>query len=157
MLVGAIVLNPQGIAIQAPAQLADLLVPFLGKAAPIVMGIALLGAGFSSLLGNTQRGMVLLSAGFDKEVSLESKIIRWGCVISLAFACIICFVYGGSPTQLIFIANIATSIATPVAGLFIMLMFWKPEVQGGLKPPRVLQVCMTVSYIFTLFIFKFKF
>lgn len=151
MLVGAIVLNPQGIAIQAPAQLADLLVPFLGKAAPIVMGIALLGAGFSSLLGNTQRGMVLLSAGFDKEVSLESKIIRWGCVISLAFACIICFVYGGSPTQLIFIANIATSIATPVAGLFIMLMFWKPEVQGGLKPPRVLQVCMTVSYIFTLF------
>ncbi|MGN0333228.1 MAG: Nramp family divalent metal transporter [Lachnospiraceae bacterium] len=66
-------------------------------------------------------------------------------------ACIVCFVYGGSPTQLIFIANIATSIATPVAGLFIMLMFWKPEVQGGLKPPRVLQVCMTVSYIFTLF------
>lgn len=150
MLVGAIVLHPQGIAIQAPAQLADLLVPFLGKAAPVVMGIALLGAGFSSLLGNTQRGMVLLSAGFDKEVSLESNIIRWGCVASLAFACIVCFIYDGSPTQLIFIANIATSIATPVAGLFIMLMFWKPEVQGGLKPPRALQVCMTVSYLFTL-------
>lgn len=150
MLVGAIVLNPQGIAIQAPAQLADLLAPFLGKAAPYVMGIALLGAGFSSLLGNTQRGMVLLSAGFDKDVALESKLIRWGCVASLAFACIVCFIYDGSPTQLIFIANIATSIATPVAGLFVMLMFWKTEVQGGLKPPRVLQVCMTVSYVFTL-------
>lgn len=150
MLVGAIVLNPQGIAIQAPAQLAELLVPFLGGAAKYVMGIALLGAGFSSLLGNTQRGMVLLSAGFDKDVALESKIIRWGCVASLAFACVICFIYDGSPTQLIFIANIATSIATPVAGLFIMLMFWKTEVQGGLKPPRVLQVLMTVSYCFTL-------
>lgn len=150
MLVGAIVLNPQGIAIQAPAQLADLLAPFLGKAAPYVMGIALLGAGFSSLLGNTQRGMVLLSAGFDKDVALESKLIRWGCVASLAFACIVCFIYDGSPTQLIFIANIATSIATPVAGLFVMLMFWKTEVQGGLKPPRILQVCMTVSYAFTL-------
>lgn len=150
MLVGAIVLHPQGIAIQAPAQLAELLVPFLGNAAKYVMGIALLGAGFSSLLGNTQRGMVLLSAGFDKDVALESKIIRWGCVASLAFACVICFIYDGSPTQLIFIANIATSIATPVAGLFIMLMFWKTEVQGGLKPPRVLQVCMTVSYCFTL-------
>ena len=150
MLVGAIVLNPQGIAIKAPAQLADLLVPFLGKAANIVMGIALLGAGFSSLLGNTQRGMVLLSAGFDKDVALESKNIRWGCVATLVFACVICFAYGGSPTQLIFIANIFTSIATPVAGLFITLMFWKKEVQGGLKAPRVLQVCMTIGYIFTL-------
>ena len=150
ILVGAIVLHPQGIAIKAPAQLAELLVPFLGKAANIVMGIALLGAGFSSLLGNTQRGMVLLSAGFDKDVALESKNIRWGCVATLVFACIVCFVYGGSPTQLIFIANIATSIATPVAGLFITLMFWKNEVQGGLKAPRVLQVCMTISYIFTL-------
>ena len=44
MLVGAIVLNPQGIQIKAPAQLAALLVPFLGKASNIVMGVALLGA-----------------------------------------------------------------------------------------------------------------
>ena len=150
MLVGAIVLHPQGISIQAPAQLADLLVPFLGKAAPIVMGIALLGAGFSSLLGNTQRGMVLLSAGFSRETSLESSLIRWGCVVSLAFACVICFIYDGSPTQLIFIANIATSIATPVAGLFVMLILWKKEVHHEAKPPRILQICMTVSYIFTL-------
>lgn len=150
MLVGAIVLNPQGIQIKAPAQLAALLVPFLGKASNIVMGVALLGAGFSSLLGNTQRGMVLLSAGFDKDVALESKLIRWGCMITLAFACVVCFIYDGSPTQLIFIANIATSIATPVAGLFITLMFWKKEVQAGLKAPRVLQVLMTVSYLFTL-------
>lgn len=150
ILVGAIVLNPQGIKIKAPAQLADLLVPFLGKAANYVMGIALLGAGFSSLLGNTQRGMVLLSAGFDKDVSLESKIIRWGCVATLIFACAVCFAYGGSPTQLIFIANIATSVATPVAGLFITLIFWKKEVQAGLRAPRLLQILMTVSYIFTL-------
>ena len=29
-------------------------------------------------------------------------------------------------------------------------MFWKKEVQDGLKAPRVLQVLMTVSYLFTL-------
>lgn len=46
VLVGAIVLNPEGIAIKAPAQLGDLLRPFLGKAAPVVMGIAIIGAGF---------------------------------------------------------------------------------------------------------------
>lgn len=150
ILVGAIVLHPQAIAITAPAQLGELLVPFLGNAAKYVMGIALLGAGFSSLLGNTQRGMVLLSAGFDKEVGLETKTIRLGCLICLAVACVICFIYGGSPTQLIFLANVATAIATPVAGLFIMLMIWKVEVNAGLKQPRVLQICMTISYLFAL-------
>lgn len=151
MLVGAIVLHPQGAAIKAPAQLGDLLVPFLGKAAYPVMGIALLGAGFSSLLGNTQRGMVLLNAGLNKEVGLESKSIKWGCLICIVIATIICFVYDGSPTQLIFIANLATAIATPVAGLFTMLMLWKAEVNAGLKSPRVLQILMTVSYLFALF------
>lgn len=150
VLVGAVVLNPQGISISAPAQLAELLTPFLGATAPYVMGIALLGAGFSSLLGNTQRGMVLLNAGLDKEVGLESKSIRWGCLICLALTTVICFAYGGSPTQLIFIANLATAIATPVGGLFITLMIWRKDVCAGLKPPRVLQICMTISYLFAM-------
>ncbi|MGT2742827.1 Nramp family divalent metal transporter [Streptococcus plurextorum] len=134
ILVGAIVLHPQHIAIKAPAQLADLLVPFLGQTAKYVMGIALLGAGFSSLLGNTQRGMVLLNAGLNKDVSLESKLIRWGCLACLAFACIICFTYNGSPTQLIFLANVATAIATPTAGLFVTLMIWRKDCTKMSKP-----------------------
>lgn len=63
VLVGAIVLHPQGLRIKAPAQLAAMLRPFLGGYANLVMGLALLGAAFSSLLGNTQRGVVLLNAG----------------------------------------------------------------------------------------------
>ena len=63
ILVGAVVLHPQGLSIKAPAQLAEMLVPIMGGAARYIMGFALLGAGFSSLLANTQRGMVLLGAG----------------------------------------------------------------------------------------------
>ncbi len=150
VLVGAIVLNPTGTAITAPAQLGDLLVPFLGKAAPIVMGVALLAAGFSSLLGNTQRGMVLLAAGIDKPVELESRFIRWGCLLCIAFAAIICYSYGGSPTQLIFIANIATAVATPFGGFFVMRMIFREDVNKELKTPRVLQICMVISYVFAL-------
>ena len=128
VLVGAIVLHPDGIAIKAPAQLGDLLRPFLGNAAPIVMGVAIIGAGFSSLLGNTQRGVVLLNAGINKEIGLESKPVKTLCIACLAVATVICFAYGGSPTQLIFIANVATSIATSVAG-----------------------VSMTICYIFALY------
>lgn len=150
ILVGAIVLHPQGLSISAPAQLAEMLVPIMGSAAKYIMGLALLGAGFSSLLANTQRGMVLLGAGFDKDVSLESKFIRIGCLASLVFAMIICYSYGGSPTQLILIANLATSIATPVGGLFIVLLLWRKDVNEGYKSPTALRVCMTVSYVFAV-------
>lgn len=41
-----------------------------------------------------------------------------------------------------------TSIGTPVAGFFITRMIWRKDVHRGVKPPRALQICMTVSYIF---------
>lgn len=152
VLVGAIVLHPTGTSIKAPAQLADLLVPFLGeRLAPIIMGIAIVGAGFSSLLGNTQRGVVLMNAGINKEIGLDSRPIKIGCFLCLAIATVICFIYGGSPTQLIFIANVATSVATLVAGLFMVLILWKKELFLGMKAPRVLQVSMTVCYIFAVY------
>ncbi len=150
VLVGAIVLHPAGTKITTPAQLGELLVPFLGKAAPFIMGIALLAAAFSSLLGNTQRGMVLLAAGIDKPTSLESKFIRWGCLICLAFTATICYSYGGSPTQLIFLANIATAIATPFGGFFVCLMIFRKDINEGLKTPKILQICMLISYLFAL-------
>ena len=150
VLVGAIVLHPQGLSIKAPAQLAEMLVPIMGGSARYIMGLALLGAGFSSLLANTQRGMVLLGAGLNKDVSLESKFIRIGCLACLAFAMVVCYSYGGSPTQLILMANIATSIATPVGGLFMLLMIWRDDLSEGYKKPTVLRVCMTISYIFAV-------
>lgn len=150
ILVGAIVLNPTGETIKAPAQLAEMLVPIMGNAARYIMGIALLGAGFSSLLGNTQRGMVLLGAGFEKDVSLTSKFVRIGCMICLAFGAIVCYSYGGSPTQLIFLANLGTSVSTPVAGLFITLLIWRKDVNEGYKTPTALRICMTISYVFVL-------
>ena len=127
-----------------------MLVPIMGSAAKYIMGLALVGAGFSSLLANTQRGMVLLGAGFDKDVGLETRFIRYGCLICLIFAMIICYSYGGSPTQLILMANVATSIATPVGGLFILLLLWRKDVNEGYKNPTVLRICMTISYIFVV-------
>lgn len=151
ILVGAVVLHPQGLSIKAPAQLAEMLVPIMGGVARYIMGLALMGAGFSSLLANTQRGMVLLGAGFDRDVSLESKFIRFGCLACLAFAAVVCYSYGGSPTQLILMANIATSIATPFGGLFTLLLLWRKDVNEGYRAPTALRICMTVSYIFALF------
>lgn len=150
MLVAAIVLNPTQTAVSSPAQLAEMLVPVMGNIARPIMGIALLGAGFSSLLGNTQRGVVLLNAGFDKPTSLEDKSVRIGAFLVLAVSAIICFLYGGSPVQLIFIANLATAISTPVAGAFILMMLWRKDTNAGLKPPTALRISMTGCYVVCL-------
>lgn len=155
VLVGAIVLHPAHLSIKQPAQLAEMLSPFMGKYAPILMGVALLGAGFSSLLGNTQRGMVLLNAGLNKSVELESKEVKWGCFWCIIIATVLCFVYSGSPTQLIFIANIATSIATPLAGFFMTLLIFKKELYGDEQPSVLLKYSMLVSYVFVLIITGF--
>ena len=150
VLVGAIVLNPQGTKNHSACTVGGAAGAVSWKCGKICHGTCSLGSRIFFLLGNTQRGMVLLNAGFDKEVGLESGSIRWGCVLCLVFALIVCFSYGGSPTQLIFIANVATAIATPVGGLFITMMIWRKDVSCGMKPPRVLQICMTVSYLFAL-------
>ncbi len=155
VLVGAIVLHPQGLSIKQPAQLAVMLQPFMGDAAKYVMGIALVAAGFSSLLGNTQRGMVLFNAGYNWNVGLESKPIKLGCLVSLVIATIICFAYNGSPTQLIYIANIATAIATPVAGFFITRMIFRADVNEGFGNPVVLKYSMLISYVFVLVVTVF--
>jgi Mn2+/Fe2+ NRAMP family transporter len=150
VLVGAIVLHPSHTKITSPVQLGDLLIPFLGKAAHPVMGIALLAGAFSSLLGNTQRGMVLLGAGINRDTGLETKFIRWGSLICIAFASVICFSYGGSPTQLIFIANLSTAIATPVGGFFVCRMIFRKDINEDYPAPRALQICMVISYVFAL-------
>ena len=128
--------------------MAAMLKPVLGTFANPVMGLALLGAAFSSLLGNTQRGVVLLNAGMDWSVGLESKRVRWTCVACILFGVIVCFAYSGSPTQLIFLANLATSIGTPTAVFFVTLLMWRKDINAGMRAPRLLQVSMTVCYIF---------
>lgn len=155
VLVGAIVLFPQQAVITSTTQMADMLVPFMGNAAKYIMGIALLAAAFSSLLGNTHRSVVLLNAGFNKPTGLEEKSIRWGSLIVLAVSAIVSFSYGGSPIQLIYIANIATAIATPVAGIFICLLLFRKDVNKGVKQPRVLQICMVISYLFAVILTGF--
>ena len=150
VLVGAIVLHPQHIVISSPTELSSLLKPFLGKYAPIIMGIALLAAAFSSLLGNTHRSVVLLNAGFDKPTNLDHKSIQIGAVVVLIFSSIVSFGYGGSPIELIYISNIATSIATPIAGFFMTILLFKKDVNKGEKRPYILQGAMVISYGFCL-------
>lgn len=145
--VGAVVLNPTGATINAPADLAAMLVPTLGAAAPIVMGVALLAAAFAAIMGNTGRCVVFLMAGLDKSTSLEGHNVKVAAGVVMALAIVVCFIFGGSPVQLLYFSNVATSVATPVAGFFITRMIWREDIACGIRGHKALRVCMTISYV----------
>lgn len=144
--VGAVVLNPTGAAIKAPADLAAMLVPTLGAAAPVVMGVALLAAAFAAIMGNTGRCVVFLMAGLDKPTNLEGRNVKVAAGVVMALAIVVCFIFGGSPVQLLYFSNVATSIATPVAGFFITRMIWREDIACGVRGHKALRICMTISY-----------
>lgn len=152
LLVGAIVLHPAGTQIKAAVQLAESLEPLLGSKAGLVMGFALLAAALAALLGNTHRTVVLLNAGFNKPTSLEDKSIKRNSMIIIVIAAIICFIYGKSPVQLLYFANVASAIATPAAGLFVVLLIFRKDVNNGYKIPWFLGSCMIISYLFYAFL-----
>lgn len=146
LLVGAVIVNPMGGTIKTASDLATLLVPVLGGWSALVMGIALLAAAFAAIMGNTGRCVVFLNAGLNKATGLDSKNVKVSAAALLVFALVVCMIFGGNPVQLVYFSNVATSIATPVAGLFITLMIYRKDLGGKLAFPRGLRVCMTISY-----------
>ena len=45
----------------------------------------------------------------------------------------------------------AVTTAAMLGGLFILLLIWRKDVNEGYKSPTALRICMTISYIFALF------
>ena len=150
MSTGAIVLNPQGIVIQSPAELAELLAPVLGGAARYVMGFSIVGAAFSSLLGTSQRTAVLMLDGLGLPCGLDQKVTRFFCTGVLVFAAVMALTLGSSPVQLVLAAQICTAVATPVAGIFMILLMLRKDVGAELKRPWLLIAAMIVSYLIAL-------
>jgi Mn2+/Fe2+ NRAMP family transporter len=150
LLTSAIVLHPKGIVVRSPAELAVQLRPVLGGAAPIIMGLSMLGAAFSSLLGTSQRTAVLMLDSIGKPCGLDNLSTKIFTTAVLAFAATVAFIFGRQPIQLVIIAQICTSVATPVTGLFLTLLLFSKKLNKGYKRPTLLIIFMTVSYIFTL-------
>lgn len=147
---GAIVLHPQGIVIQSPAELAGLLVPVLGGAARYVMGFSIIGAAFSSLLGTSQRTAVLMLDGLGLPCGLDQKITRYFSAAVLLFGAVMALILGRSPVQLVLAAQVCTAVATPVAGIFMVLLLMRKDIGADLKRPKLLIAAMIVSYAIAL-------
>ncbi|QQO09102.1 Nramp family divalent metal transporter [Breznakiella homolactica] len=150
LLTSAIVLYPKGVIVRSPTELAEQLRPVLGNFAPIIMGLSMLGAAFSSLLGTSQRTAVLMLDSLGKPCGLDNMSTKIFSSCVLAFGAIVAFIFGRQPIQLVIVAQVCTSVATPVAGLFLTLLLFSKKLNQGYKRPTALIVFMVLSYLFAL-------
>ncbi|MBA8823968.1 Mn2+/Fe2+ NRAMP family transporter [Saccharopolyspora lacisalsi] len=104
------------------ADLAGVLEPIAGQTGRVIFALGFFGAAFSSMLANATAGGTLLSDGLGGGNQLSSPRVRLGILAVLAFGALVTAVIGGSPIQLIIIAQALTVVVAPLLGLLLITL-----------------------------------
>jgi manganese transport protein len=115
------------------ADLAGVLEPIAGQTGRIIFALGFFGAAFSSMLANATAGGTLLSDGLGGGNQLSSPRVRLGILAVLAFGAIVTAVVGGSPVQLIIIAQALTVVVAPLLGLLLIILANKHSLMDDLR------------------------
>ena len=115
------------------ADLAGVLAPIAGDAGRIIFALGFFGAAFSSMLANATAGGTLLSDGLGWGNQLSSPRVRLAILGVLAFGAIVTAVVGGSPIQLIIIAQALTVVVAPLLGILLVILANKRRFMGNLR------------------------
>ena len=131
MAVATTVLKPQQIQVNSAMDMALTLEPLFGRFTSIVFMLGLLGASFSSLLGNATVGGSILADTFSLGRNLNSWPVR-GCIMFLiALGAGIAIRFGKLPLELIIFAQGITIIIVPLIGLVILILANDKEIMGS--------------------------
>jgi Mn2+/Fe2+ NRAMP family transporter len=115
------------------AQLAGVLEPIAGDSGRIIFALGFFGAAFSSMIANATAGGTLLADGLGWGNQLSSSRIRLGILAVLAFGAIVTAVAGGSPVQLIIIAQALTVVVAPLLGVLLVILANNRGLMGDLR------------------------
>jgi Mn2+/Fe2+ NRAMP family transporter len=115
------------------AQLAGVLEPIAGETGRIIFALGFFGAAFSSMIANATAGGTLLSDGLGRGNQLSSVRVRLGILGVLAFGGIVTAVVGGSPIQLIIVAQALTVVVAPLLGVLLVILANNRRLMGDLR------------------------
>jgi Mn2+/Fe2+ NRAMP family transporter len=104
------------------AQLAGVLEPLAGPVGSTVFALGFFAAAFSSMIANATAGGTLLADGLGWGNSLESHRVKGLILVVLAFGLAVTVFAGGSPVQLIIVAQALTVIFAPVLGILLVIL-----------------------------------
>lgn len=115
------------------AQLAGILEPLAGSLGSTVFALGFFAAAFSSMIANATAGGTLLSDGLGWGNSLESHRVKAVIVVVLAFGLTVTLVAGGSPIQLIIVAQALTVVFAPVLGVLLVTLANNRGLMGSMR------------------------
>lgn len=134
ILGAAAVLNPAGVEVKSPADMARILEPTAGAWASSLFAVGLWAAAFSSLLGNATIGGGLLSAAFNQSgtTNINDPVTKSLITLVMIAGGAVAVIFGGIPVQLILTAQAVTIFIAPLIGVVIIWIARHPS-RGELR------------------------
>lgn len=153
ILAAAAVLNPAGIQVKSPADMAGILEPTVGRWASVLFALGLWAAAFSSLLGNATIGGGLLSAVFNpkSDTDVNAPITKACITLVMIAGGLVAIIFGGIPVQLIVTAQAITIFIAPMIGIVLVWIARHPS-RGALRIGWVQLVVAAVGLLFLFFL-----
>lgn len=126
------VLHPQGIRVNAAADMGHALRPLYGNWATGLFMLGLFGASFSSLIGNATIGGTLLADALSLGSDLGSKAVKGFISLIMVTGAVIAILFGRLPLELIVFAQGVTIFVVPFIGLGIFIIANDKKIMGSL-------------------------
>lgn len=133
MMVAATILKPQGLMVNDAREMGQSLEPIFGSWAMIVFMIGLLGASYSSLIGNATIGGSMLADGLGFGRKLSSMKVKLSIMAVILFGSIIAMIFGSAPVNLIVFAQAITIFVVPFIAICILVVANDSKIMGPLK------------------------
>ncbi|MCI2062566.1 MAG: Nramp family divalent metal transporter [Eubacteriaceae bacterium] len=147
----ATVLHPQGLTVSSAADMAKILVPFVGRYAGVLFALGLWAAGFSSAIYFTGCFPEMFAESFGKEYSPKSIPSRAIIFIVALFPIVVCYAFSGTvPTSIIITAQVLCTLILPVSIVMIAILMNKRKILGEMANTVWQNICLAVLGLLVL-------
>ena len=131
IICSATTLHPQGITVSSAADMAQQLIPVLGRYAGVLFALGLWAAGFSSAIYMTSCIPPMMAESFGFEDDPKGWKNRSCVGIIAVFPIIVTFVFSGTvPTAIIIAAQVLNTLILPLSVILIAILGNKKKVLG---------------------------
>ncbi|MCI8275838.1 MAG: Nramp family divalent metal transporter [Lachnospiraceae bacterium] len=143
IICSATTLHPQGITVSSAADMAQQLIPVLGRYAGVLFALGLWAAGFSSAIYMTSCIPPMMAEAFGFEDDPKGWKNRVCVGIIALFPIIVTFVFSGTvPTAIIIAAQVLNTLILPISVILITILANKKKVLGEYSSKPIQNVAM---------------
>ncbi len=146
----ATLLHPNGVKITSAGQMAEQLVPLLGRFAGVFFSVGLFAAAFSSVIYQISLHNMLLPKAFDLSEDPNKKHNVIVTALVFIIPVIIVAFLGSSPTQLIIVAQALNGIALPLVFILCWVLCNKKDFMGKYVNNKVQNIIFGIVTILTI-------